>query len=39
VISAAGTDRFLGYDRDRRWFDAKPESVLVDEIVHRRHQT
>ena len=39
VISVVGTDRFLAYDKDRRWFDDKAESVLVDDIVHRRHQT
>jgi GNAT superfamily N-acetyltransferase len=39
VISVAGTDRFLAYDKDRRWFDAKPERVLVEEIVHRPHLT
>jgi len=39
VISVAGTDRFLAYDKDRRWFEAKAESVLVDDIVHRRHET
>ena len=39
VISVAGTDRFLVYDKDRRWFDAKAESVLVDDIVHRQHET
>jgi len=39
VTSVAGTDRFLAYDKDRRWFDAKAESVLVDDIVHRRHET
>ena len=39
VISVAGTDRFLAYDKDRRWFDAKPQSVLVDDIVHGRHET
>lgn len=39
VISVAGTDRFLSYDKDRRWFDVKTESVLDDEIVHGRHET
>ena len=39
VISVAGTDRFLEYDKDRRWFDAKAESVLVDDIIHRQHET
>ena len=39
VISVAGTDRFLAYDKDRRWFEAKTENILVDDIVHRRHQT
>ena len=39
VISVASTERFLAYDKDRRWFDAKAESVLVDDIVHRRHET
>ena len=39
VISVAGTDSFLVYDKDRQWFDAKAESVLVDDIVHRQHET
>ena len=39
VISVAGTDRFLAYDKDQRWFEAKTESVLVDDIFHRRHET
>ena len=39
VISVAGTDRYLGYDKDRRWFDTKTESVLVDDIIHLQHET
>lgn len=39
VISVASTDRFLAYDKDQRWFEAKTESVLVDDIFHRRHET
>ncbi len=39
MISVAGTDQFLVYDKDRRWFDAKAESVLVADIVHRQHET
>lgn len=39
VISVAGTDQFLVYDKDRPWFDAKAESVLVADIVHRQHET
>jgi hypothetical protein len=32
-------DRFLAYDKDRRWFDAKAEGAPIDEIVHRRDET
>jgi GNAT superfamily N-acetyltransferase len=39
VISVAGTDMFLAYDKDRRWLDVKTEGVLVDGIVHDRHET
>src|SRR6478609_4350172 len=35
VIENAGTGRFLAHDKDRRWSDAKDESVLPLDIVHR----
>ena len=39
VIDVAGTGRFLGYDKDRRWFGAKAEAVLVEDIIHGPHGT
>ncbi|BAJ31784.1 hypothetical protein KSE_60160 [Kitasatospora setae KM-6054] len=35
VIEIAGTGRFLAHDKDRRWSDAKDETVLPLDIVHR----
>ena len=34
VVDIADTDRFLPYDKDRRWSGKKDERVIVDEIVH-----
>ncbi|HWR48444.1 MAG TPA: GNAT family N-acetyltransferase [Pseudonocardiaceae bacterium] len=34
VVDIAGTDRFLPYDKDRRWSNKKDERVIVGEIVH-----
>ncbi|MET9127791.1 GNAT family N-acetyltransferase [Streptomyces sp. NPDC004528] len=39
VVKAAGSDRFLPYDKDRRWSDRKTEQVLVDAIHHGRLRT
>lgn len=39
VVEAAGTDRFLPHDKDRRWSDRKSEQVLVDAIQHHQRQT
>ncbi|MFE3269944.1 hypothetical protein [Streptomyces sp. NPDC059215] len=39
VVEAAGTDRFLPHDKDRRWSDRKTEQVLVDAIHHDRRRT
>lgn len=39
VVEAAGTDRFLPHDKDRRWSDRKTEQVLVDAIQHHPRQT
>ncbi|MFC8520139.1 GNAT family N-acetyltransferase [Streptomyces sp. NPDC057257] len=40
TLAAAATDRrFLRYDKDIRWSDAKDETVLVDNIVHRPGET
>ncbi|MFE5143571.1 GNAT family N-acetyltransferase [Streptomyces fagopyri] len=39
VVEAAGTGRFLPYDKDRRWSDRKTEQVLVDAIHHDRRRT
>ncbi|MFF2996526.1 GNAT family N-acetyltransferase [Streptomyces sp. NPDC057950] len=39
VVEAAGTDRFLPHDKDRRWSDRKAEQVLVDAIEHDRRRT
>lgn len=39
VINVAGTAGFLTHDKDRRWFDAKEEAVLVEAIVHGPHET
>lgn len=34
VVSVAGTRRFLPYDEDQRWSNAKDEHVIVSEIFH-----
>ncbi|MFJ3224289.1 GNAT family N-acetyltransferase [Streptomyces sp. NPDC086783] len=39
VVAAAGTGRFLPYDKDRRWSVRKEERVLVDAIEHDRRRT
>ncbi|WP_393073130.1 GNAT family N-acetyltransferase [Streptomyces sp. LN704] len=39
VVKAAGTDRFLPHDKDRRWSDRKTEQVLVEAIQHDRRRT
>ncbi|MGD6741851.1 GNAT family N-acetyltransferase [Streptomyces sp. BH106] len=39
VVEAAGTGRFLPYDKDRRWSETKTERLLVDDIVHNAHHT
>ncbi|MFD9433751.1 GNAT family N-acetyltransferase [Streptomyces sp. NPDC060002] len=39
VVETAGTGRFLPYDKDRRWSDAKAERVLVDAIEHEERRT
>jgi hypothetical protein len=39
VHDIAQTNRFLPYDKDRRWWDAKNEHVIVDEIVHQPERT
>jgi hypothetical protein len=36
VVENAGTDRFLPWDKDQRWFDMKTERVLADAIEHDR---
>ncbi len=35
VTEAANSDRFLPYDKDRRWFATKDERVLSAGIIHR----
>ncbi|MER6443362.1 GNAT family N-acetyltransferase [Streptomyces sp. NPDC001185] len=39
VVEAAGTDRFLPHDKDRRWSDRKTEQVLANAIQHHPRQT
>ncbi|MEU6590568.1 GNAT family N-acetyltransferase [Streptomyces sp. NPDC046881] len=39
VVETAGTDRFLPYDKDQRWFERKTEHVMADAIEHDRHLT
>ncbi|MCX4580815.1 hypothetical protein OHB41_48470 [Streptomyces sp. NBC_01571] len=39
VVEAAGTDRFLPHDKDRRWSDRKAEQVRVGAIQYHRRQT
>jgi GNAT superfamily N-acetyltransferase len=34
AIAHEGEHRFLPYDKDRRWFERKDETVLPDDIVH-----
>lgn len=34
VVDNADTDRFLPYDKDRRWSSTKDERVIVEEIIH-----
>jgi GNAT superfamily N-acetyltransferase len=34
VVDIADTDRFLPYDKDRRWSSRKNERMIVEEIVH-----
>ncbi|MGH3941213.1 MAG: GNAT family N-acetyltransferase [Pseudonocardiaceae bacterium] len=34
VVGNAGTDRFLPYDKDRRWSSTKDERVIVEEVIH-----
>ncbi|MFE2838702.1 hypothetical protein ACFXI6_48430 [Streptomyces mirabilis] len=33
-VQNAGTDRFLPWDKDQRWFDTKTEHVMADVIEH-----
>jgi GNAT superfamily N-acetyltransferase len=39
VVDIADTDRFLSYDKDRRWSAKKDERVIVDEIFHEPGRT
>ncbi|KUL45062.1 GNAT family N-acetyltransferase [Streptomyces regalis] len=39
TLIAAPTERFLRYDKDIRWLDAKDECVLVDEVAHHPGET
>lgn len=39
VLVAAARRRFLRYDKDVRWTDAKDETVLVQDIAHRAGET
>lgn len=39
ILRASGSRRFLPYDKDLRWSDAKEESVLVGDITHRPGET
>jgi hypothetical protein len=39
VLGLARTGRFLPFDKDRRWMDAKDEFVIVDEVVHTSAET
>jgi hypothetical protein len=36
VVSVAETGMFLPYDKDRRWFAAKGEQVVIAEIIPSR---
>lgn len=39
TLIAASTDRFLRYDKDLRWSDAKDETVLVEDVIHKPGET
>ncbi|MBD0736958.1 GNAT family N-acetyltransferase [Streptomyces sp. CBMA29] len=39
TLRAAGSRRFLPYDKDLRWSGTKDESVLTDAVVHRPGET
>ena len=39
ILRTAGGRRFLPYDKDLRWSDAKDERVLAEEIAHRQGET
>ncbi|MDO0913144.1 GNAT family N-acetyltransferase [Streptomyces sp. DT2A-34] len=39
TLIAAPTERFLRYDKDIRWLDAKDEYVLVENVVHSPSET
>jgi GNAT superfamily N-acetyltransferase len=39
ILRAAGSRRFLPYDKDLRWSDTKQERVLADDIAHRPGET
>ncbi|MFJ8607327.1 GNAT family N-acetyltransferase [Streptomyces sp. NPDC093675] len=39
VFDAAGTGRFLHYDKDRRWSATKTERVMVEAIEHDERRT
>jgi GNAT superfamily N-acetyltransferase len=39
VIAASRTGAVLPFDKDSRWTSTKPDTVLVDEIVHRPDHT
>lgn len=39
ILRTAGGRRFLPYDKDLRWSEAKDECVLAEEITHRQGET
>jgi GNAT superfamily N-acetyltransferase len=39
ILRTAGGRRFLPYDKDLRWSDAKEECVLVGDVTHRPGET
>ncbi|MFF4157727.1 GNAT family N-acetyltransferase [Streptomyces sp. NPDC001678] len=39
TLAAAASDRFLRYDKDIRWSDAKDETVLVEDVIHQPGET
>ncbi|MDX3237186.1 GNAT family N-acetyltransferase [Streptomyces sp. ME03-5709C] len=39
IVRAAEQRRFLRYDKDVRWSDVKDETVLAEDIAHRRGET